>query len=537
MKKILLTFFVIFSSIFINASFCFASFLDSDDDLNLYKKIDEWFYELESNMTEVAARWHDVKWKIWPQLNSYLINDCFIEDPSINDLNIIDWLEINDNLPENSSQISTLKKVLKPECFWTWLSLRNASNYMTIIKDHLKKSYKSWKSWSKDIYKISRIWLFSDWVEENSPFDLMIDINEINKVIFTEKIPYDWINNMDNDLALSSYLDWKIKDALLDSSRYPSKNNDSNWSNKTYNSWAISDPLSWLDNNSWYVCKVDESWLNQNQLNAVSPTWWTWSKLDKIQKVDVKWVFDPYSWWNFNWNKDRFSWYSSLNDNWLWPCNQFFCITISFKMYNQNLLWGWFTNSIQRLIERSNWHLKKFTNTSLVQSRMSTNNFQIWLKDLKLPDLFNVWFIVDKKAPPIMNLNWWKELNEKPSWEKISKTLIKEYFKNYWLEYDRINDLDIYNKQECEIASVINSAEEQITKSPIKNTACENLEYKEKLNEIISNNIDSAILFDDLKEFDNQFIELAWFLANFPQYSKEINIIISKMLYKPTWSK
>ena len=206
-------------------------------------------------------------------------------------------------------------------------------------------------------------------------------------------------------------------------------------------------------------------------------------------------------------------------------------------MYNQNLLWGWFTNSIQRLIERSNWHLKKFTNTSLVQSRMSTNNFQIWLKDLKLPDLFNVWFIVDKKAPPIMNLNWWKELNEKPSWEKISKTLIKEYFKNYWLEYDRINDLDIYNKQECEIASVINSAEEQITKSPIKNTACENLEYKEKLNEIISNNIDSAILADDLKEFDNQFIELAWFLANFPQYSKEINIIISKMLYKPTWSK
>lgn len=408
---------------------------------------------------------------------------------------------------------------------------------MTIIKDHLKKSYKSWKSWSKDIYKISRIWLFSDWVEENSPFDLMIDIDEINKVIFTEKIPYDWINNMDNDLALSSYLDWKIKDALLDSSRYPSKNNDSNWSNKTYNSWAISDPLSWLDNNSWYVCKVDESWLNQNQLNAVSPTWWTWSKLDKIQKVDVKWVFDPYSWWNFNWNKDRFSWYSSLNDNWLWPCNQFFCITISFKMYNQNLLWGWFTNSIQRLIERSNWHLKKFTNTSLVQSRMSTNNFQIWLKDLKLPDLFNVWFIVDKKAPPIMNLNWWKELNEKPSWEKISKTLIKEYFKNYWLEYDRINDLDIYNKQECEIASVINSAEEQITKSPIKNTACENLEYKEKLNEIISNNIDSAILADDLKEFDNQFIELAWFLANFPQYSKEINIIISKMLYKPTWSK
>jgi DNA polymerase/3'-5' exonuclease PolX len=54
--------------------------------------------------------------------------------------------------------------------------------------------------------------------------------------------------------------------------------------------------------------------------------------------------------------------------------------------------------------------------------------------------------------------------------------------------------LEIFNKKECEIASVINAAEEQITKAPIKNTACENMEYKQKLNEIISENINSSIV-------------------------------------------
>jgi hypothetical protein len=69
--------------------------------------------------------------------------------------------------------------------------------------------------------------------------------------------------------------------------------------------------------------------------------------------------------------------------------------------------------------------------------------------------------------------------------------------------------LDIFEQQECEIASVINSAEQQINKSPLKFNDCKNNQYKQKLNEVISQNIDSSLMADDLKGFNNQFVELA----------------------------
>jgi hypothetical protein len=60
------------------------------------------------------------------------------------------------------------------------------------------------------------------------------------------------------------------------------------------------------------------------------------------------------------------------------------------------------------------------------------------------------------------------------------------------------------------------------------------MEYKNKLNEIIRKNIDANVVADDLKDFDNQFVELSAFLANFPQYASEVKIIVAKMLNKPS---
>jgi len=33
--------------------------------------------------------------------------------------------------------------------------------------------------------------MYSDGIEENSPFDLMVDLQNINSIIFEEKIEYD----------------------------------------------------------------------------------------------------------------------------------------------------------------------------------------------------------------------------------------------------------------------------------------------------------------------------------------------------------
>gem|GEM_PF-2822864 len=47
------------------------------------------------------------------------------------------------------------------------------------------------QSKSKKIYEIARIGLYSDGSEENSPFDLMVDLEDIDRVIFSEEIEYN----------------------------------------------------------------------------------------------------------------------------------------------------------------------------------------------------------------------------------------------------------------------------------------------------------------------------------------------------------
>jgi hypothetical protein len=218
----------------------------------------------------------------------------------------------------------------------------------------------------------------------------MSDIKDINKVIFTEDIPYEWVNNMNNDSALAAYLNWKLGKDILNAAQNPSflANNPDNWNPSNTNS---NNNIVWDNNDSSYACKTNESGLSQKQLDSILPTWWTGANLNKIDSVWVNSKLDPNSDWSFSGNKNvSGNAYSPLNDNSLWPCNEFFCITINFKMYSQNLLWGGKTNSIQALIERSNWHLKKFTNSSLIRSRQTTNNFQIGLKDLSLPIKFTL---------------------------------------------------------------------------------------------------------------------------------------------------
>ncbi len=532
MKKILLTFFVIFSSVLTNASFVNAWFLDGDDDLNMYKKIDEGVYKLHASLLSNQLKWGKPDWDIWKQLNSYLIDKCFKEDWSIKES------DITNIQAQTWAYLTSIYSILKDECKNNWaLTYAQLSIYSDTIKNHYKKSDSTASANTKEIYQISRIGLYSDWVDENSPFDLMSDIKDINKVIFTEDIPYEWVNSMNNDSALAAYLNWKLGQDIINAAQNPSILAN-NWDANNTSNNSSSNNISWDNNDSSYACKTNESGLSQKQLDSLMPTWWSGTNLAKIDNVWVNSKQDPNSGWSFSGNKNvSGNAYSPLNDNSLWPCNEFFCITINFKMYSQNLLWGGKTNSIQALIERSNWHLKKFTNSSLIRSRQTTNNFQIGLKDLSLPDLFNVNFVISKKAPPILNLHWWKELANTPNKDNITKTLIQEYFKNYWIEYNRVNDLDIFEQQECEIASVINSAEQQINKSPLKFNDCKNNQYKQKLNEVISQNIDSSLMADDLKGFNNQFVELAWFLANFPDYANNIKITITNMSKKWTWSK
>ncbi|USN58544.1 MAG: hypothetical protein H6767_10060 [Candidatus Peribacteria bacterium] len=52
---------------------------------------------------------------------------------------------------------------------------------------------------SDEMYKISRIGLYADGNTDNSSFDLIKDLQDIDAVIFTEELDYFGETPMDND--------------------------------------------------------------------------------------------------------------------------------------------------------------------------------------------------------------------------------------------------------------------------------------------------------------------------------------------------
>ena len=55
------------------------------------------------------------------------------------------------------------------------------------------------KEKAKKINTISRIWIYSDGNIENSPFDLIKDLQDIDQIIFSSKINYEWEELLSDD--------------------------------------------------------------------------------------------------------------------------------------------------------------------------------------------------------------------------------------------------------------------------------------------------------------------------------------------------
>jgi len=78
---------------------------------------------------------------------------------------------------------------------------------------------------------------------------------------------------------------------------------------------------------------------------------------------------------------------------------------------------------------------------------MTTNNFEIGLMDLKLPDIFHIGVQVQKKSPPILNLDKNQEnsnINNKNISEYSAEAMLEEYYKNKGLDYKKANNIQQY---------------------------------------------------------------------------------------------
>lgn len=484
----------------------FGNFLSEPTGLDLYKKIDSGLYELELKYLEKELKWWDVSWNIADDLNkrarqNWLNDTCFkwnITPKDMSDVyNDVEWTKI-------------LSEILK-ECFWEdWSIWTDTFNkYLWIVNESYAQNSKKAQDKVESIYKIWRIWMYSDWIEENSPFDLVLDLKDINSIIFEEQIPYDGVNNYDLWRTVDWILSWLSPNAAFNLSKYETKIETPILKNQNNNS----------NLNSEEVCLVDQSWLNSNWLNDL---------LKSAQNTSQNWLLWN-SWSNLENSKNKQSSYKKVNDNSFWPCNNFFCIMIDFVTYNHNLLGWWANLSIEWLLKRSNTHFKKFASTSLIQSKMTTNHFEIWLKDLNLPDIFHVWVQVSYKPVPLYNVD--KNEKDADNDEFKYKNLLTRYYRNLWFDYERSNDMRIFMQKEAEIKSVLDSQEYATTSSTKKfEIYNEYLSNLKRQNDFVSRNVvDKKVLHEDMQWFYNKYMELESFSRALMEYTFWSKWIIQKM--------
>ena len=573
----------------------------SPTSLDLYKNIDKWIYELEDKMKTYEL----YGWPKRTNINKEVNNLALIEwnNPCLDN-----WKEMSqakfDEIVSNGS-IKDLAKYIDQKCInddWK-ISIETLDTTLKLLRKHNDYAKEVSTKKTDQIFKISNVSLYSDWMTENSWFDLMSDIQDINKIIFpvdaeyeawepvdvdsimnwclarinlapdittteqnTPEIDYDsqnagstndWTSNINN--TSTSYNSTDTNDSLMGSNtedisytmtgldynpaitqidhgyiitdtgnNYMCDDENTSWlSNSTFN-YIINEIETTTDNNY----SVSESF-NSNtasphtSINTTNPNT-SWSSISNSSNTST--IIDSSS------SASKAScpnvileWeYEKVTDNTEWWCDDFFCIDIEFKMYEHNLFWASEDVTIQYLIDRSNEHLRKYASTSLIQSKMSTNNFEIWLKDLNLPDIFHMSFQVFTKPVPILEIEpKWKQ----DETEIASRNLLEEYYKQNGMNYQRRNDLALVTHTEQEKQSAVNSA----VLSNI-NTINKEVEYgsefldkwDEKVDHIMKS-IEKRVSYWATQTFELEYAEVDKFTVSINDYIKRLYSILIEM--------
>lgn len=550
------------------------NFLSWDLWLDLYKKMEEWFTKLQFKLYENELKWWEADWTIIKTLNNQMKLDYWYE--CFKDNAVISAEDLN-NL-NNDITVLIKEQYLKEECYigsWKsfWISIDTISEIVSSINEYNKKAKIKANEKAKDLYKVARIWLYTDWDTDNSPFDLRDDLKKIDEILFTQEIPYNWVNSSDSDNWLSNLLSWE-EDNNTNTNSWWSSSNWNNWTNSSSSDTPLSELLGiWISNDNWnIVCQANNSWLEDSSLedswiatwdnSACSNEWKKWVNIccEWLKKTIVNWQsycidnskwssikclykwseqewyyyinwdtvwtavektncskFDPINEVDYNWNDFWWSWIQWWN--WDWPCNDIFCITIEFITKNYWLSW-WKTKSIESIINRSNKHLKKNTSTSMTQAKMTINNNEIMLRDLDLAEKFNIWVNLSWKSPPILNLEKKEEDNPTKIKKWIEDMLDIAYEEN-WMDYMRANDLQIFwevqntqycaiNKAELTIDEINNPWKSCTPTEKNKNDLTSKLANKRAIQQAVTDQIiDSKVQWLTMDKFTKEFIEIS----------------------------
>ena len=279
-KKILLL--VLVTSLFIKSSVDVTeAFLDWDLGLNLYQELDKGLADFEEKQYVYELSGQDKK-DISENINRILreekIWDC-LKDGATPEIvsSIVNW------------NIETLTKNLKEECYDSKTDTFESKQIWDIVGKlwYIKDYYQNASAEKAEaIHEISRIWMYSDWNLDNSPFDVIKDLQDIDKIIFTEEIEYIWeeydfLTDYKDDPYISPFFN-TIDDLIPSNQDDNNENTDINWN--IIESWLIVNEENWNENTyikeivtpdwNYYICppETNLSWLNQDSLNALTDT-------------------------------------------------------------------------------------------------------------------------------------------------------------------------------------------------------------------------------------------------------------------------
>lgn len=415
--------------------------------LDIYKNLDQWVRELRQTQYEyeLAGQWDG---SVFETVNQILERE---------------WLECQIHSSEDIERL-----------IWTtgWNTVEAIANYCADGESSIPISFaENVQNALIDIrrvfteradtkaemtYRVARIWLYADWNTENSPFDLIVDLQEIDRIIFWEEIPYDGItptNNQSFHNFINNLNPEKIEEEKIDED----ESEDAIEEDEDIENWTIEDEdQTWEDTviiipEHWNVClPPNNSWLDDEivdeLISRIQPEYNDWEFVPIINRFTYPdWVRDtPRNWWwpfSSPWPDDSFN-----STKAPWACNEFFCIIIEFETTDYWLI-GWESRSVMKVLSKVADHCEKPANASLTQRKQTTNNFELWSIIRDLPGTLR-WLGIEVSSKPIPILEE-TEQDEDPTDEEIReevKNMLRERYRALWLDYDRQNDIDIADR-------------------------------------------------------------------------------------------
>lgn len=526
---------------FFNGANAFMDWIKND----FFYNVDSWIVKLEDSVIENSFKniWEEVVEQLNIEANyDWLKTPAFKKSEDIINDVIIIWI---DGIYSSQEKVLALNRILiKRE----WMTQIEVEKYAKVVKEYFDIKVKESITASEKFEKMQSMWIYSDWSLLNSEFDLIDDLEEIDKILFGTT-PWDYgewnsvlwgLSQEAQDLKNKTY-DSAPNFSLAEDSIYskPDKvisdkvirTNKNEWQKENSNTFYNVDIKSEVNS----TCVIDLSWLSPNVLDSIYSNKENESWNDEIPVTSEEYketnVSNEEKFWNIFadiygslGDEMRNSWsYKPTSDNFWCEEWKLFCVIVEMVKY-WDILQSEDRQSIDYIITKSNEYLQVWASTSKIQWKMTTNNFELNLDNLNLWDIFSSWVIVQYKPVPFLETDSSRSdsfYSDDFTWEKI----ISKLYESKDLDFKDANNIENYlwivddntalsKSLEFDSNTSVFEQKDQINQYKLK---------KQELANIIDRNIENWTSDkSDLWDFENQFNEISSFMWIIWRYTNDL---------------